>query len=275
MAMAPKTKQNNPPPQKNQQPRSILLLTACKEGVPTTGLAPPWGYPIPSAMDPPLLAPALKISATILPRNFLSSLTLNKGYLSHPEQSVPSLSCIASVQPFATPTFWVTPGHFQGAPPLLPPPCPNTQSRGLFCSPPPVSPQCLKTFFFFFSFLFFFFFLKLFYLPSGRARKKGSRETAGQGGTERALWKKREADTPLALIRREGRVLGSWRRSPGLWRRLGSECPLNFSSEALEAEPSGAIPSKRCLPPFPFLLILRTFFLSSNSSKDSWLSASG
>ena len=75
-----------------------------------------WGCPLPRAMNPPSLALALRTSATILPAQLLPLLTpiLDKGYLSHPEQPVPSLTRVASVQCFAVRD---TPAPFQSPPP--------------------------------------------------------------------------------------------------------------------------------------------------------------
>lgn len=74
------------------------------------------GCPLPGAMNPPLLALALRTSATILPAQLLPLLTpiLDKGYLSHPEQPVPSLTRAASVQCFPVQD---TPAPFQSPPP--------------------------------------------------------------------------------------------------------------------------------------------------------------
>lgn len=68
-------------------------------------------------MNLPLLTLALRTSATILPAQLLPLLTpiLDKGYLSHPEQPVPSLTRVASVQCFAVQD---TPAPFQSPLPI-------------------------------------------------------------------------------------------------------------------------------------------------------------
>lgn len=67
---------------------------------------------------------------------------------------------------------------------------------------------------------------------------------------------------PWASSEERGGNLGSL-RGPGTSfsrDREGSTFPLSVSGEALETVPTGEIPSTECHTPFPFPLILMTFF---------------